>query len=215
MLTSRRATVYQIATVDSSNRPHVRSQIHRGFLTPPGLPHLPLLLTSTDSRTPKTKQLAHTDFVELAWWIDGSADQFRVLGRARLVSSAGISPARTPPECAGLAALDAAGFDWEGARRGQFDDVSEHMRASWCRPPPGDVLPGGYEEMDSWPTTVKKPSDARTEEEKALAAEALGNYALVVIEPLEVDWVQMAIRPNRRTRFTRVDDGWEEVPVVP
>jgi pyridoxamine 5'-phosphate oxidase len=89
------------------------------------------------------------------------------------------------------------------------------MRAAWCRPTPGTPLEGGYDEMNDWPVRVPKPSEARTEKEKELAKVALSNYALIVIEPVEVDWVQMAVQPNRRTFFTREGGGWKEKPVVP
>jgi hypothetical protein len=89
------------------------------------------------------------------------------------------------------------------------------MRATWCRPPPGNLLKGGYEEMNDWPTKVPKPSDAKTEKEKKLAELAFSNYAIIVIEPLHVDWVQMAIKPNRRTFFTREGIDWKEEIVVP
>ncbi|KAI0321256.1 hypothetical protein OF83DRAFT_1168595 [Amylostereum chailletii] len=216
-----KSSLFLCATVDASSKPHVRSMIHRGFLTSDARPTLPLLLASTDGRAPKVSQITHSTHVELAWWIDSTKDQFRISGHARIVpspdltSSPTFSAEPTPAEYTGILALDAEHFDWEAKRREMFDQVSEHMRASWCRPTPGSVLKGGYEEMNDWPTSVKKPSDARTEEEKRLSAEALRNYALVVIEPVEVDWVQMGIVPNHRTRFTRDGDGWKEDPIVP
>jgi len=214
--------VFQLATVDEAGRPHVRSHIHRDFLVPPSRPTRPLLITSTDIRTPKVQQLAHTDTVELAWWISATADQFRISGRARVFAaprhpiSALISLTSAPADdCAGINALGESGFDWDHKRRELFDAVSEQMRATWCRPPPGKPLEGGYEEMDDLPVEVPKPSEAKTEKEKELVELALSNYALIVIEPSYVDWVQMAIRPNRRTFFTREGDEWKEVAVVP
>jgi len=112
-------------------------------------------------------------------------------------------------------ALETSGIDWETKRRELFDAVSEQMRATWCRPPPGSPLKGGYEEMNDWPVRVPKPSDAKTEKEKELAELALSNYAIMVIEPLNVDWLQMAIKPNRRTLFTREAVDWKEEIVVP
>jgi pyridoxamine 5'-phosphate oxidase len=219
--------VYQIATVDEAGKPHVRSHIHRAFLVPPSSPALPLLVTSTDIRTPKIQQISHADSVELAWWIDATLDQFRITGRARVFAAPGhystvtLSAAAPPPpatagDFTGIKALEASGFDWEAKRRELFDAVSAKMRATWCRPvAPGSPLPGGYEEMDDWPVEVPKPSEAQTEKEKELAELALGNYALVVIEPLKVDWLQMAIKPNRRTFFTREGVDWKEVIVAP
>jgi hypothetical protein len=62
---------------------------------------------------------------------------------------------------------------------------------------------------------VPRPSDAKTEKEKELAELALSNYAIIVIEPLNVDWVQLAIKPNRRTLFIREGVNWKEQAVVP
>jgi pyridoxamine 5'-phosphate oxidase len=200
--------------------PRVRSIINCAFLVPPSSTALPLLVTSTDIRTPKVQHIAHVHTVELAWWINATQDQFRISGPARIFAAPEHSISLPPrdaatPDCVGIKALEASGIDWEAKRRELFDAVSEQMRASWCRPPPGSLLKGGYEEMDDWPTKVPKPSDAKTEKEKKLAELALSNFAIIVIEPLYVDWVQMAIKPNRRTFFTRDGTDWKEKIVVP
>jgi hypothetical protein len=217
-LSSGSIAVFQLATVDEAGKPHVRSLIHRAFLVPPSSPALPLLVTSTDIRTPKIQQIAHAHNVEIAWWINATSDQFRISGPARIFAAPEISissPLPDAPDCAGIKALEASGIDWEKKRRELFDAVNEPMRATWCRPAPGRPLKGGYEEMNDWPVKVPKPSDAKTEKEKELAELALSNYAIIVIEPLNVDWLQMAIKPNRRTFFTREGVDWKEEAVVP
>ncbi|KAH9982312.1 pyridoxamine 5'-phosphate oxidase-domain-containing protein [Lactifluus volemus] len=181
------SSLFQLATIDQAGEPHVRSHIHRAFLVPSSNPGVPLLITSTDVRTPKFQQMTHTSTVELAWWIDATSDQFRISGLAHLFPA---------PE-------HAPGIDWEAKRRELFDALSEGMRAAWCRPTPGTPLQGGYEQMDDWPVRVPKSSEAKTEKEKDLVKVAL------------VDWVQMAIKPNRRTFFTRDGGDWKEQPVVP
>jgi hypothetical protein len=55
-----------------------------------------------------------------------------------------------------------------------------------CRPAPTSLLRGGYE-MNDWPV-----KGAKTGKEKKLAELALSNYAMIIIESLYVDWVQMA-----------------------
>ncbi|KAF8499243.1 pyridoxamine 5'-phosphate oxidase-domain-containing protein [Russula emetica] len=215
------SSLFQLATIDETGTPRVRSLINRAFLVPPSTAGtaLPLLVTSTDIRTPKVQHIAHVHTVELAWWINATQDQFRISGPARIFAapehSISSPPRDAPDDCAGIKALEATGIDWEAKRRELFDAVSEQMRATWCRPPPGSVLKCGYEEMNDWPDKVPKPSDAKTEKEKELVELALSNYAIIVIEPLYVDWVQMAIKPNRRTLFTREGIDWKEEIVVP
>ena len=217
-LNSVSVAVFQLATIDETGTPRVRSLINRAFLVPPSSPALALLVASTDIRTPKVQQIAYAHTVELAWWVNATSDQFRITGPARIFAAPEhsiSSPPRNAPDSAGIKALEASGFDWEAKRRELFDAVSEQMRATWCRPPPGSILKGGYEEMNDWPVKVPKPSDAKTKKEKELAELALSNYAIVVIEPLNVDWVQMAIKPNRRTFFAREGSEWKEEVVVP
>lgn len=116
----------------------------------------------------------------------------------------------------GLAALRPAEYDWETKRVEVFKNMSAHMKASWCRPTPGSVLEGGPDAAKKWPVRVEEPKEGDSEEVRKNWATALGNFALVVIEPSEVDYVTMAVVPNRRFMFTRaVEGGWDEVEVVP
>lgn len=116
----------------------------------------------------------------------------------------------------GLAALTRAEYDWEAKRVEVFRKMSAHMKASWCRPTPGSVLEGGGEEAKRWPKKVEEPKEGDSEVVRRNWETALGNFALVVIEPSEVDYLTMAVVPNRRFKFARaVDGGWDEVEVVP
>ncbi|KAI0082127.1 hypothetical protein K474DRAFT_828606 [Panus rudis PR-1116 ss-1] len=218
--------VYQIATVDANGTPHVRSLIHRGFIFPNALPSVPLLLTTTDVRTPKVTQLLSNPNLEVAWWIEGSQDQFRIAGKATVVPSPDhpLHAKFKPRIGSALAQLSDEGeqgrsspgkYDWEAKRRETFDSMSAHMKATWLRPPPGSVLQS-YDDPKPWPKTVPKLGEAESEEEKKLQQDALGNFALVVIEPSQVDWVQLAEKPNRRTFFVRSGEGdWKEEIQVP
>jgi len=140
-------------------------------------------------------------------------DQFRLTGRVTIIPE----PANRVFHSGGNVAfgrLSAGGFDWEAKRVQIFDSLSSRMRASWCRPTPGSPLKGGDEEREKWPETVPTTTGATTEEEKKLVEQALGNFALVLLEPTYVDWVQLA--PDQRTIFTRGDDeSWTETIVVP
>jgi pyridoxamine 5'-phosphate oxidase len=203
-----------LATVDKTF-PQVRSCIVRELITPDGNEHLPIILTTTDSRTPKVEQILANDKVQVNWWIEASGDQFRLTGKATLILEPGN---RLPHSGTGLAfeRLSAGGFDWETKRIQVFDSLSGRMRASWCAPPPGSPLEGGYEEAEEWPKTVPTTTGATSEEEKQLVQGALGNFVLVLVEPIYVDWSQVGVVPNRRTFFHRGEDGtWTETIVVP
>ena len=142
-------------------------------------------------------------------------DQFRLTGKVSIVPEPSSKVFHSGGS-AGFEKLSAGGFDWETTRVRVFDSLSDHMRASWCRPTPGSLLKGGYEEAKKWPKSVPATTGATNEEEKKLVEEALGNFALVLIEPTFVDWVEMGVLPNQRTFFTRGDDGsWAETIVVP
>lgn len=206
---------------------------------PKSHPSRPLLLTTTDVRTPKVTQLLQNSAVELCWylsppplpplqladeyggrWIDGSQEQFRIAARAILVPAP--SDAMHDAYTAKLASFADGKFapgeiDWEAKRRALFDDMSGHMKASWVRPTPGTPMPGGggYDEAKKWPERLPKIGEAKDEKEKRLVEEALRNFALVVLDPLDVDYVELGIVPNQRTRFVKKDDDWEETILVP
>ncbi|EIN14289.1 hypothetical protein PUNSTDRAFT_96034 [Punctularia strigosozonata HHB-11173 SS5] len=204
-----KVSVYQLATVDSSNRPHVRSVIHRSFLTPKGSQSTPLLVTSTDIRTPKVQQMFEDASVELCWWIDPTGEQFRIAGRIYVIpdpSNPYHPRSMEKIESAGAAfrELKAEGVDWESKRRELFNTMSPHMKASWVRPTPGSKI-DDYEESKKWPSKVEGSAGDNPEDpDQAKNLEtALGHFALVLVDPIEVDYVEMAVLPNRRTRWIR------------
>ena len=203
----------QLATIDKTV-PQVRSCIVRELVSLDGHEDLPIILTTTDVRTPKVEQILANDTVQICWWIGSSGDQFRLAGKATLVPA----PGRTPESGGSVVSqrLPVGDLDWEAKRVQVFDSLSDHMRAGWCRPTPGTPMPGGYEDAKKWPPTVPTTTGATTEEEKKLVEQALANFALVLIEPAYVDWIQVSIVPNRRTLFHRGGGGsWTETIVVP
>lgn len=197
----------QLATIDASGRPRVRSHLQRAFITASAYPTLPLILSSTDVRTPKVTQLAANDIVEVVYWVPSTLEQFRILGRASIVPEVGYSGAYPAPRGVVYEALKKEGFDWEAKRVETFDRMSAHMKATWCRPVPGTPLRGGEEEMKKWPETLPKLGEAGNEEERQNLVTALSRFALLLIEPFEVDYVEFAVQPDRRTRFER---DWED-----
>jgi len=67
-----------------------------------------------------------------------------------------------------------------------------------------------------WPVKLEEPTDGDSEEARKNWEAALENMALLVIDPTEIDFVELGVRPNRRTRFWRTSDGgWEEEALVP
>ena len=172
--------------------------------------------------------------IELAWWMEGSQDQFRVLGRVSIIPppSHPFHTMQTFPPGSALAKLtergdaddetnvaEGRGYDWEGKRKEVFNAMSPGMKASWATPPPGTVLKS-YDEAKAFPTSLPNLGEAENEEEQKNLELALGNFALLLIDPLRVDWVQLGVRPNRRTKFTRNEnlgtgDEWVEEISIP
>lgn len=195
----------------------MRSHIHREFLSAKATPSLPIILSSTDIRTPKITQIQPNPTVETVFWVEANQEQYRILGTASIIPApshpyhAKFDPWRGPA----LTALKKDGIDWESKRSQVFDSMSGHMKASWCRPTPGSKLEGGYEEAKKWPQKLPRLGEAETEEDKKNLEIALGNFALVLIDPFEVDFVELGVNPNQRTKFTRDGENWVEEIVVP
>lgn len=215
----------QLASTDPSTlQPHVRSHIIRTFINAPNNdPALPVLVTTTDIRTPKVSQIVINPHVELAWWIDGTKEQYRLSGKGYIVPKPGgdlyqqfLSASAAADRTSGIWALRMEeGFDWETKRVEIFKSLSSHMRASWCRPVPGSKLEGGEDEAKKWPATVDEPGPDAPEEEKRNWETALGRFALIIVDPSFVDYVELGVVPNRRWKFWRTEGRWEEEAVVP
>lgn len=210
--------VFQLASIDAANSTaRVRSHIHREFLSAKATPALPLILTTTDIRTPKNTQILPDPNVETVFWVEDMQEQYRITGRASIIPTpahpfySSFDPSYGPA----LTALKKEEIDWEAKRKESFNSLSGHMKASWCRPVPGTKLEGGYEEAKKWPEKLPKLGEAETEQDKKNLEEALGNFALLVIDATAVDYVELGVVPNQRTKFVREGDQWVEEIVVP
>ncbi|OBZ68612.1 hypothetical protein A0H81_11476 [Grifola frondosa] len=214
----QRTTVYQIATVDEESVPHVRSHMHRDILYPVDSPERPVILTTTDVRAPKVTQMLRNSRVELVWRLAGSQDQFRIAGFAHVVPSSTHPSydAFKPASYLDLSKFAEHGFNWEKKRKEVWNEMSGPFRALWCTPDPGSHL-ASHEEQKNWPQSVPKLGEAKTAEEKKNQEISLQNFALVFIEPVVVDWVQVGCVPNQRTKWTRKGSTgeWTEEIVVP
>lgn len=209
-------SLYQLATVDAKGIPRVRTVGYREIIQPTDCPHLPIVLNITDIRTPKVAEMRARPHVEICWWLSGSLEQFRMSGPVRVISSpqaeSGAGGLETP-----LLAIDTMtvqGFDWEKKRQEEFNNLPPFMRATWCKPQPASAL-GAYEEAKTWPQTLPKLGEAESEEDKRNQELALRNFALILIEVTEVDWVQVGTKPHQRTRFVRDGEEWSESIIVP
>ncbi|RDB29289.1 hypothetical protein Hypma_016079 [Hypsizygus marmoreus] len=218
------STVMQLASIDPTTPvPHVRSHIFREFITPSSSPSLPLLVSTTDIRTPKTTQIISNPHVQVAWWIDRTQEQFRITGLASVIPTPAnglykhfIYSTKNAAPVSAVAALSREGFDWEEKRKEIFMKMGAHMKAGWCRPVPGSRLEGGEEEARKWPVRLEEPGEDSTEEDRKNWETALGNFALLIVDPTEVDYVELGAEPDRRTRFWRTREGlWEDEAVVP
>ena len=151
--------------------------------------------------------------------LEGSKHQFRLAGFTRIFPSshpgAPSTPTPIPAEAIALKELEKQGFDWDKKRKEVFADMSPVMRASWCVPlPPGTPL-ASYEEQKTWPTSVPLEDEAKSEEDRRNLETALRNFALMLFEPVEIDWIQLGMSPNKRTVFRREGEKWSEQLVVP
>lgn len=187
-----------------------------------------MLLTTTDVRTPKVQEIFGNQNIEVVWWFEGTQEQFRFAGRVSIITAPNnqlYETARGQLLCnanvdyeGGLAALKLTDVDWESNRVEVFKGMSAHMKASWCRPTPGSVLEGGEVEAKRWPEKLEEPNEGSVgyEEAKKNWETALHNFALVVIEPSEVDYLNLAVIPNKRFKSARdVEGGWNEIELVP
>ncbi|KAG8219316.1 hypothetical protein J3R82DRAFT_197 [Butyriboletus roseoflavus] len=212
------SAVMQLATVDpSSGTPRVRSVLQRTFITASTLPTLPLILSTTDVRMPKVTELSCERIVEVVYWVPSTVEQFRISGRASIVPDPNYRRAYPARDGFVYEELEKEGFDWEAKRVEMFDRMSGHMKATWCRPVPGTPLKGGEEEMKKWPVKLPKLGEAENEEDEKNLMRALSNFALLLIEPFEVDYLELGVSPNRRTFFKRDESSveFEETLVVP
>ena len=152
--------------------------------------------------------------------MEGSQDQFRISGLTHIFPSPtqgapGGGPTPIPEEATGLKLLEKTGFDWEAKRKEVFAGMKPEMRASWCTPyPPGTPI-SSYEEQKGWPTSVPLEDEAKTDEDRKNIEFAFRNFALMLFEPVQVDWVALGVHPNERIKFTRDGERWIEQQVVP
>ncbi|KAF8600865.1 hypothetical protein BDV93DRAFT_525126, partial [Ceratobasidium sp. AG-I] len=220
---NKKAVNYALATVEIEGGipvPRVRHMLHRDILT--SHPTRPLLIGTTDIRSTKVHQiLSHPDTKgptsEIAWWIAAVSVQFRISVRIHLLPV----PSHELHSQFPLQLLSSAGggdagpnspdtpADWEALRVKMFNSLPPFLRASFARPPPGSPLKNP-KDAKSWPTELPEIGKESSEEEKKHVKEALANFALVLLEPSAVEFLELGVVPNRRTQWKLSGGEWVE-----
>lgn len=169
------------------------------------------MITTTDIRSPKASQLISNNTSEATFWFSEPQTQFRITAKTYLL------PHPNHPWRKSFPSEILSGnreFDWEEYRLNAYDSLSSYLRASFVRPPPGTQMES-YDEANSWPQKLPKRHEAKGEDKKNVD-EALRNFAVVVLDPVHVDLVELGIYPNRRTAWSLVADNiWVEQILVP
>ncbi|KAG8714751.1 hypothetical protein FRC11_007262 [Ceratobasidium sp. 423] len=212
----KKATNYALATVDTDGDSPI-----------PRHPTRPILIATTDVRSPKAHQLrSHPSTkgptAEVAWWIQPALCQFRIQARAHILPAPShalhseFPLGKLPQNSGGDSGPDAPETveDWEALRVRTYNNLPPPLRASFVRPVPGSPLKNP-EDVDKRPQELPEKGKEETEEEKEYVKKALENFSLVVLEPLQVDLVEFAVVPNRRTQWSFDGQKWDEMAVVP
>ena len=117
-----------------------------------------LLLTTTDTRMQKPTQLASHHDVEIAWWIEPPAIQFRLQGKAYTLPPDKTEVAKAL-KAMGLQGDEADGKWWENKRKEVWEkEMSGHLRGSFARPAPGTPLDQIDTKPEDWPTKLDPDS---------------------------------------------------------
>jgi len=209
----RLPAIYSLSTIEATEDgtpiPRTRTVVHRTFMSPLSESVI-LLQTSTDIRTPKAGQiLSRPESIEVAWWLPKSNLQFR------LTCTAYLLPHPSHPSWTEFPAWKLGpNVEWEQERLKAYDALPRFLRASFCRPVPGSKLENP-EDAKKWPNELPSRAEAANDKEKEQVDEALKNFAVLLLEPREVDVLELAAVPYLRTKYFKVDGGWTEESLVP
>ncbi|WFD27269.1 pyridoxal 5'-phosphate synthase [Malassezia nana] len=192
----RSAFFYALATITNGSKfaPRVRYVVHRGFLG-----DTDCLLTTTDVRSDKGQQmgLGQRVPVELAWYIASNRKQFRIRGQAFLVGCNDATGTIASPRTTGFWP---AAQDWTAERKRMWDHLSPEMRRTFFGQAPGSFL--------------LQTAQTDTEQSAEQLDHVSANFALLVVEPEEVD--QLDLKAFQRTIYTRQSTGvWMQRQVAP
>lgn len=202
--------------------------MHREFISP--APDSPLLVSTTDIRTPKIHELVSIQpqplppgvaarNAEVVWWFPGDLnEQYRFSGTIHILPRADHELFKVFPRERLAPEKDENGkpFDWESERLRIFNEkMGDVLRASFARPTPRSPMER-YEDAEKWPAKLPKTTDLddKDEDTKAQVNWALENFSLMVLEPVTVERLELGVVPNRRTQWERAGKEWTERIVV-
>ena len=196
-----------VGTIEN-NRPRVRTMVHRGFAKDSNY-----LLTTTDIRMDKVKQFENTYVddlgspVEYVFWIETALRQFRISANAFLLPS----PKYTSPTPFSEK-LKNCGIDFENERVRIYNEMSSALRSSFAKP----FAPGSIRHANQ--DTSSYPSEVDINYDDKWYKLGLDHFVLVVLDPIQIDYVDLETLPNIRRIYKRVedvDDKWSEEDVHP
>ena len=160
----------QLATLQGGQepRPAVRTVAVRFFLDDGRL------LISTDMRSEKVAELAVNSNCELCWYFTETREQFRISGRAHVVSA---DDARCEAKL-------------EGAMQRTWDERSAAAQQSY-----------------TWPEPKRRLDEAVLYERKQ-PEQIPANFALLLIDVVSVDYLNIASHPHQRVAFSKLGGQW-------
>jgi len=220
---------YAFSTIENGE-PRCRFVVHRGFVNERRKEGDPsendaseeftsnVLLTSTDARGPKAEQLRALEGkgcpCEIAWWLEPVKMQFRIKGHAFLFGPSNNDnfPSKRLSPSHPSKSSSSSSFSWEDERVRIYDKHSPTLKASFLRPTPGTPMhkvDGGGAKLEDYPQELK-------EDQKDEMKKALERFAIIAIDPWQVDAADLGSMPNRRIIYTKKDnDQWTEEEVAP
>jgi pyridoxamine 5'-phosphate oxidase len=160
----------QLATLQGGQepRPAVRTVTVRFFLDDGRL------LISSDMRNEKVAELAANPACELCWYFTESREQFRLSGRAHVVSA---DDARCEAKL-------------EAAVQRTWNERSDAAKQSY-----------------TWPAPKRRLDDSAQFAHEA-PEHAPAHFALILIDVVSVDYLNIAQQPHQRVAFSKLGGQW-------
>lgn len=193
----------QLASVDECGEPRNRTVVFRGFGDSDAL------LIITDQRSEKYTQLLARPHVEVCWYFTISREQFRLRGRARMVTDAYSEQDLRAQVWSALSPAAKEQFFWSHPGLPLPDDSADLNSAE-------SFGAGGTTNVVRQTGSSHVPADASDDmEAPQLPEDAIPDtFVLVMIYPQQVDHLVLS-SPQRRIISTWDESKWNAVEVNP